>query len=160
MKLLGYPGYFCARWWSGNDGMTKEGKIMSVALNPWIWWWWWYMMSDFLSLNALSLVWSKKKKNRPLKAFKPKSPDEMERGDGGSADDRTDNNDEGGNYFDQFGWDLTGGDDIPCGAQVCHFSNAPFGRFLSPHQCPSSNIYKRAGSQNTDKKPCSLPISF
>lgn len=25
---------------------------------------------------------------------------------------------------------MTGGDDIPCGAQVCHFSNAPFGCFL------------------------------
>lgn len=51
---------------------------------------------------------------------------------GASKDDRIDDNDEGGNYFDQMGWDLTGGDDILCGAQVCHFSNAPFGRFLSP----------------------------
>lgn len=56
----------------------------------------------------------------------------MENGDGASEDDRIDDNDEGGNYFDQMGWDLTGGDDILCGAQVCHFSNAPFGRFLSP----------------------------
>lgn len=53
-------------------------------------------------------------------------------GNGSGEDDRIDGNDEGGNYFDQMGWDLTGGDDIPCGAQVCHFSNAPFARFLSP----------------------------
>lgn len=94
-------------------------------------------------------------------AWKPN--DEMENGDGAAEDDRIDDNDEGGNYFDQMGWDLTGGDDIRCGAQVCHFSNAPFGRFLSPtptHRCPSSNIYKRPVSQNTDKKACSLPFSF
>jgi len=51
---------------------------------------------------------------------------------GASEDDRIDDNNEGGNYFDQMRWDLTGGDDMPCGAQVCHFSNAPFGCFLSP----------------------------
>lgn len=54
-------------------------------------------MSDFLSLN------SSHPKNLPLEALNPKSPDEMESGDGAGKDDRTDDNDEGGNYFDQFG---------------------------------------------------------
>lgn len=32
--------------------------------------------------------------------------------------------------------------------------------FPLSHQCPSSNIYKRAGSQNTDKKPALCPSHF
>lgn len=98
-------------------------------------------MSEFfffsLRPNDSHLIWSKDPPlhlppPHPYRARSQRSPDEMENGNSAGEDDGIDDNDEGGNYFDQMGWELTGGDDIPRGAQVCYFSNAPFGRFLSP----------------------------